>query len=353
VDHLIRREFYIWDEALARWKKEGLPADWKERNLFNFDVSGEAGVNLNLGWCEPPFVPAYEEKVIQDDGTTEIIQDWAGRWLRVFKGRRHGFMPTYLKHPVTGPRDWEENVAPRLDPRDERRYAKLPARCAELVRLQRDEGLVVTQGFIGGYMYLRALLGPEELLYAFVDQPDLIHTLMRRWVEVMDAGLARIQALVEIDLLRMAEDICYNHGSLISPQMFREFHLPYYQTVVRQARARQARKLHFYVDTDGWAEPVIPLFLEAGMSGMGPFEVAAGCDLVAIARQYPELYVDGGIDKRVLAQGPREIEAFLQRVIPPLVARGGYVPTCDHGVPDDVSFENYVYYRKRMCELDH
>ena len=36
-----------------------------------------------------------------------------------------------------------------------------------------------------------------------------------------------------------------------------------------------------------------------------------------------------------------------------MVERGGYYPTCDHGVPDNVRFEDYLYYRKRMCELDH
>lgn len=29
------------------------------------------------------------------------------------------------------------------------------------------------------------------------------------------------------------------------------------------------------------------------------------------------------------------------------------MPTCDHGVPDNVTFENYLYYRQRICELDH
>ena len=36
-----------------------------------------------------------------------------------------------------------------------------------------------------------------------------------------------------------------------------------------------------------------------------------------------------------------------------MVKRGGYVPMCDHGVPDNVSYEDYLYYRKRICELDH
>ena len=93
VDHLYRREFYIWEEAIEKWREEGLPDDYQERNLFNFDGPALVDTGLNLGWCEPPFVPDYEEKVIESEGETEIIQDKAGRWLKVFTGRRHGFMP--------------------------------------------------------------------------------------------------------------------------------------------------------------------------------------------------------------------------------------------------------------------
>ena len=31
--------------------------------------------------------------------------------------------------------------------------------------------------------------------------------------------------------------------------------------------------------------------------------------------------------------------------------RGGYIPCVDHGTPEEVSFENYMHYRKRMIEL--
>ena len=103
VDHLVRREFYIWTEAIERWQTEGLPPDYEQNNLFNFDPNAMAGVGLNLGWCEPPFAPAYEEKVVKREGSTEIIQDGAGRWLRVFEGRRHGFMPDYLRFHLHNP----------------------------------------------------------------------------------------------------------------------------------------------------------------------------------------------------------------------------------------------------------
>jgi len=353
TDRLVRREFYIWDEAIERWKSESLPDDYDQQNLFGFDPPGTVEAGLGMGWCEPPFVPGYEDKVVKDEGSTEIIQDSSGRWLRVFKGRRHGFMPDYIKHPVTSFKDWEEEVRPRLDPLDERRYARLDERCTAARVSQERDATMVRQGMVGGYMYLRALMGPEDLLYAFVDQPDLIHAMMRQWLEIMDAGLQRIQERVQLDELAIGEDICYNHGLLISPDMVREFLLPYYQQVVRSARARQERHLYFYVDTDGWCVPAIPLYLEAGMEVMMPFEVASGCDVVQIGRQYPDLVMCGGIDKRVLAAGPAAIDAHLQHIIPPMLQRGGYIPMCDHGVPDDVSFENYMHYRRRMFEMDH
>jgi len=353
VDHLVRREFYIWDEALARWKQEGLPADWDQKNLFQFDPPGHVDVGLHLGWCEPPFVPAYEDKVLRVDGDTEIIQDAAGRQLRVFRGRRHGFMPDYIRHPVTCAKDWQEQVAPRLDPADSRRYDGLADKCAKAAAAQHHDGLLVRQGMVGGYMYLRALIGPEDLLYALHDQPQLIHMLMERWAALMNTALEKVQSRIELDELAMAEDICYNHGLLISPPMVRRFLLPYYKDVVGNARHRQARKLHLLVDTDGLALPAIPLYLEAGMDAMMPFEVASGCDVVEIGRRYPELIITGGIDKRVLAAGTDAIDAHLQRIIPAMLKRGGYIPTCDHGVPNDVSFGNYLHYRKRLCEIDH
>ena len=31
--------------------------------------------------------------------------------------------------------------------------------------------------------------------------------------------------------------------------------------------------------------------------------------------------------------------------------RGGYIPHCDHAVPEEVSLKNYLHYRRRCLEL--
>ncbi|OPZ20344.1 MAG: Uroporphyrinogen decarboxylase (URO-D) [candidate division BRC1 bacterium ADurb.BinA364] len=352
VDHLPRTEFGFMEGTLARWKAEGLPDDWRERNLFQFDPPGMFATQVNLGWCEPPFRPAFEVKVVKTEGEYEIYQDIAGRWVKVFAGRRQGFMPEYVRHAVASMADWEA-VAPRLSPDDAGRWQGLP----ELVRKQRAAadavGGMLTQKIIGGYMYLRALIGPVELLYMFHDNPQVIHAAMRAWLALANEALRRVQAEAEIDEIFLAEDICYNHGLLISPDTMREFLLPYYQQLIADARSRQSGPVLLHIDTDGDCRPSIPIYSELGLARMSPFEVASNCDVVAIAREYPNLAMSGGIDKRVLAQGKDAIDRHLEYILPFMFERGGYYPTSDHGVPCEVSLENYMHYRRRVCELDH
>ena len=345
-----RREFGFF--SLDAWKQQGLPEDADLAAFFNYDPPGNFHLG-QLGWCEAAFLPAFEVKIIEDRGDHEIEQDYAGRHVLYFKGRRSGFMPEYLDHPVKDWQTWEDDVKWRLDPASEGRYADLETRMAE-AKTQAARGMMISQNFIGGYMYLRSLIGPAGVLYMFCEAPDLIHDCMKTWFELADAVIARHQQHVTLDEIYIAEDICYNCGALISPDMMREFLLPYYQQVIANAKARQidsSRHLYIQVDTDGYAPATIPVYQEIGMDVMSPFEVASGCDVVKLGRQYPDLALFGGIDKRVLASTKEAINKHLEYILPTMRKRGGYIPTCDHGVPEEVPLENYQHYRKRCIEL--
>jgi len=368
VDRLFRRDFYIWNEALLRWQDEGMPikvfldktcedtiepGEYPDElnELFGYDERADFPVGM-LGWCEPAFVPEIEPKVIESTDDYDIVLDEAGRTVRFKKGRRHGFMPTYLKHAVSCDKDWHENIAPLLDVNTPGRWDNMGG-VIEEAKTADAAGKMICQRAIGGYMYLRALVGPEDICYMFMDNPALIHKMMRQWLELADAVTTKIQQHVEFDELFLAEDISYNHGLLISPDMIRKFLFPYYSQLIANIRHRQKNKrLFIQIDTDGFVGETIDLYLEIGMDVMSPFEIAAGNDVVEIAKKYPNLVMCGGIDKRILADGKEAIDEYLQRVIPFMVKRGGYIPTCDHGVPDNVSYENYMYYRKRIMQLD-
>jgi hypothetical protein len=129
----------------------------------------------------------------------------------------------------------------RMDPSIPERYAHIPADMEKRMPAI-AEGNLVTQRMVGGYMYLRSLIGPGALLYKFYDEPELIHDCMQTWLELGQAVISRHQEYVTID-------------------------------------------------------------------------------------------------------------EMVDRIFPAMQARGGYIPTCDHGVPEEVPYENYLHYRKRALDF--
>ena len=339
--------------SLEKWKREeGLAEDADLKELFGFDPQGRADVG-GLGWCEAGFMPVFEEKVLEDRGDYELVQDFAGRSVLYFKGRRNGFMPEYVDHPVKDMKSWEEKCLWRMDPNSPERQAEMDKYLPVAVE-KAGQGMFVGQSVVGGYMDLRSLIGPEQLLYMVYDNPELVHACMQQWFTLADNIIARHQQHLSFDELFIGEDICYNHGPLISPDMIREFLVPYYQQLLTNMRRRQidkSRHIGFQVDTDGFCEPVIDLYRELGMTHMSPFEVASNCDVIRTGEKYPDLRISGGVDKRILAQGPDAIDRMIDRIFPVMQKRGGYLPTCDHGVPEEVSLKNYMHFRKRCLEF--
>ena len=340
--------FYVLD----RWKAEGHIAPREDLGkLFGFDPSARFTMG-NLGGCEAGFDPVFEEKILEDQGEYELVQDFAGRAVKCFKGRRRGFMPEYMDHPVKDQKSWEEKCLWRMNPASDGRKGKI-AKAVEDGKKAAAEGQIICADLVGGYMYLRSLIGPVDLLYMFYDDPDLIHRCMQAWLNLADSVYTIMQKEIVFDEVLFDEDICYNHGFLISQDMIREFLFPYYRQLLDNIKSRQldkTRRLYFQLATDGFSDPAIPLYKELGLDYLSPFEVASGSDVVRTGREYPDLLISGGFDKRIITAGKEQIDREIDRIMPVMKKRGGYIPTCDHGVPEEVNFENYLHYRKRMLE---
>ncbi len=347
---IVHREFGYY--CLDRWHEQGLDPDANLAEVFSYSKSGCHALS-GLGWCEAGFCPQFEVKVIEDRGDTELVQDSAGRHVLYFKNRRNGFMPEYEDHPVKDMKTWEENVKWRMDPTSPERLKKIKDSIPTAIKAA-NQGMMISQRVAGGYMYLRSLMGPLELLYMVCDNPKLIHDCMQTWFKLADAVITEHQKHVTIDEIFFGEDICFKSGPLIGPDMMNEFLIPYYHQLISNLKSRQLdkqRHLYVQIDTDGFCDPTIPVYMKGiGMDVMSPFEVASNCDVVRTGKEYPNLAVFGGIDKRILAESKDAIDRELERIMPAMIARGGYIPTCDHGVPEEVSLENYMHYRKRMLE---
>ena len=90
--------------------------------------------------------------------------------------------------------------------------------------------------------------------------------------------------------------------------------------------------------------------IDAGVNLLFPMEVAAGCDVNEWRNKFPGLGMMGGIDKRALASGFDAIDCELERIRPALES-GRYIPSLDHLIPDDVSWQNYAYFARKLKQM--
>jgi hypothetical protein len=354
VDRTLMWEFGYWSATVRRWYTEGLPCcagvpqslgDGQTtvgedvRDFFGMDPHmQEMPINVYLS-------PPFEEQVLEDHGDWILTLDTRGVVSRQRKDRVG--IPHFVRGPVANRDDWEQIKAERLSPTLEGRLPEDWPQGREALR-RRDYPLCIG-GDVGFFGMPRYLMGVEPLLLAYYDQPDLIRDIVSYLADFYVALFDQVLNQVDADFALFWEDMAYKTGPLISPAMFREFMLPAYQKVTALLRDHGIR--HIIVDTDGNCWSLIPLFVEGGITGMYPFEANAGMDVVEVRKAFPRLQIVGGIDKMQLIAGPAAIDAELDYKIPPLLRAGGYVPTVDHNVPPDVSWDNFVYYRRRLNDI--
>lgn len=351
TDRLVRRDWGMFAATRQRWLSEGWDGD---TDIFRLDPSPYFPVSLvDLVGIDVPISPQFDVKIIREDEHFVYQQTSAGAIEKFLRGKKRNdeAMPQYWQNPVSCRADWNDKIKPRLNPDTPERWRRL--NLAEEASVAIGDGVKLYEASaIGAYMYLRALLGPEEVLYAFYDDPDLIHDMMRTWLHLLKTCLLRIQVKVPFFKLLFGEDIAYKNGLLISPAMIDEFLKPYYLDLLHALKLGQADPIHFEIDSDGNMDEFLPVYMQMGFTAFRPFEIAAHNDLVTIGRQYPGIVMCGGIDKRILGDSKDAIKTYLESIMPFFTKRGGFIPTCDHSVPSTVPFANYVYYRKLITVMD-
>ena len=78
----------------------------------------------------------------------------------------------------------------------------------------------------------------------------------------------------------------------------------------------------------------------------------AHCDILKYRRQYGKnmAYMQG-IDKRIMAMGGELLRSHILSIVPEMFKLGGYIPGCDHGVPPDISWGNYIEHTRLLAQL--
>ncbi|MBU4198601.1 MAG: hypothetical protein KKG09_05780 [Verrucomicrobia bacterium] len=299
-----------WKLTVDRWKQEGLPADITDpaaiRKYFGLDPYYQL-------WVPCPIPDSLQDR---DEGQ-RLVKDMASY---------RQILPQLYPTPAL-----DSNTVKQL----------------EGWAVQHRKGdCVVWLTLEGFFWFPRRLFGIEEHLYAFYDQPELMHTINRDLAAYNLRVLDEFCAVLRPDFMSFAEDMSYNHGPMISRELFDNFMAPYYRRIVPALRERD---IVCFIDSDGLIDNLIPWYAEVDVDGFFPLERQAGVDLACLRQRHPRVRFLGGFDKMVMHKGEAEIRREFERLLP-VMRQGGFLVSMDHQTPPAVSISTYRLFVQLLQE---
>ncbi len=296
-----------WDKTIERWHTEGLPVELTDRYAI----------------CEYFGLDLYK-------------QDWiAACTSECPQPATHG------AGIITSPTEYER-VLPHLYPANPVKLEKWQSWVSE-----HEKGDTVLWFTVDGFFWFaRRLLGIERHLYAFYDQPELIHRIN---ADLADWILLVIEELCSVctpDFMTFAEDMSYNKGPMLSKTLFDGFMRPYYEKIIPVLRERGIIPI---IDSDGDITTPAHWFEDAGLAGILPLERQSGVDIELLRANHPRMTFVGHFDKMTMAKGEASMRTEFERLLP-IAGRGGFLPSCDHQTPPGVSYANYEIYLELFRE---
>ena len=334
VDRCFNMEFGYWAENFQEWKMfrdNGITNNAEADRFFSFDrIDGVSG----NWWMSPPF-PEVE---IGRTETRRILQNADGL-IAESPIDGHDTIPHYLKSSITTPDDWKKV-------KEERFRLDDPARIIDIEALKkyhpddRDYPLGVFCGSMIGK--IRDMLTFEGLCYAVYDYPEMVEDMVETCCQLTEHALDQLLPHFSFDYASGWEDICYKNGPIVSVPFFRDVVMPRYKRI-RKKLDQYGIDL-WYTDCDGDVRPILPYLLEGGINCLFPYEVNSCAHPGELLDQYDgRLRIMGGVDKIELGKGKEAIKVYLES-LEKYVARGGYIPFCDHRCPPNVKEDDYLYY---------
>lgn len=295
-----------WDKTIDEWKSQDLPSD----------LQGN-GINEYFG--------------------QDRLQQF---WIRLREDGCPG--PKFHGGPIISNEKDYDNIRKFLFT-DKLIYEE-EEKIKKFISNPKNEGYAYWYTLEGFFWFPRTMFGIEGHFYSFFDEPELMLQINHDLCEFHKKVIDMIYSYIDPVFMTFAEDMSYNHGSMLSKEQYDRFVLPFYKELTPIMKSNNTKVI---IDTDGFVEPLIPWFLEGGVEGILPLERMAGVDVNRIRKNHPDLIMIGAFDKTVMHLGEEAMREEFIRILP-AIKSGGYIPSVDHQTPPGVSLENYKIFMRLL-----
>ena len=357
ADRMPAVHFGYWNELLYEWADQGKiprrlaeewydggPADMELDKIIGWDFNWYHTANANNG-----LFPQFERKVIEvlPDGTKRII-DGYGLIQRVKPGVVS--IPSEDSYLLQDRKAFEELYLPKMQFSEERIDRNYWEHFNENVYDKTDVPIGLHLGSVmGDIRNMCSVIGMSYLMYdedetLFADIVDTYADMQYKCAEAVLATGAKF------DFAHYWEDICFNGGPLLSPEIFDEICAKHYK--------KRTDLCHRYgidlisLDCDGVTEKLLPTWFENGVNIMFPIEIGTWGDQFEAARVKfgKGMRGVGGMDKTVFRNDKEAVDRELKR-LRHLVSLGGFLPCPDHRLMPGSDLDLVKYYADEIKKI--
>ena len=284
------------------------------RDILHFDL-----VDVGLG--SPP-----REEAGEDDHGNPVFRDVWGR--RIVVPKDSGGAWETLEPPASTVEDMGAYVPPPAD----------TFSTAEITRWKDETDLFVFSCVPGCFGPSMGLFGLENFLPWCLSNREAVH----RWMETfcaLNIDVAERQVNAGCDGIVFGDDMAYNQGTIVAPDLLRELFFPYTRRIIEFIRGRGVPVLFH---SDGYVMEILPDLIDMGIDGFQSIQPSAGMDIVELKKTVGhELVLMGNVDVDLLGRGtPEAVAAEVRRLIDEIAPGGGFILSSSNALGRETSPEN-------------
>ena len=355
VDRMPAVHFGYWHELLIEWAEQGkIPmelarsygdsnaADRELDRLIGWDFNWQHIVGAHMG-----LKPGFEYKVLEvlPDGT-QRVQNGAGLIEKIKPGVTS--IPSEDDYLCKDREAFETLYRPKMqfDP------DRVPVDYFKTFNETRDYDSPIGLSLGSVLGEIRSMVSVMGMSYLIYDEDeDLFADLVDAYAEMQYQCVKTIlETGAKFDFAHFWEDICFNSGPLLSPEIFRELCAKHYKK--RTDLCHQYGIDIISLDCDGVTGQLLPVWFENGVNTMFPIEVGTWGDQFEPARAKfgPGMLGVGAMDKTVLREDKAAVDRELEKMRR-LASLGGFIPCPDHRLMPGTKFELVQYYAEEIKKI--
>ena len=342
----------------------GLPADAQvldqvtQLGKIDDDLRDRLHVDVESACPSPPSEPGPAKDLGLVDGHYRLIDEFGMGWQMP----QHGGHYYDLYHSPLAAAETVDEIEryPWPDPLDPARFANF-RQDADRIVSQKHRGLVAERMHSGMWEHAMWMTGYEKFFTDMALNPELVHAIMSKELELKMAYWGRVIDLLEghTIVISEADDLGGQNGMLVSLDMYKRLIWPYHKRLFEfvKSRAKGNTKVYIFFHNDGAIYETLPLLVEAGVDIINPWQV--NCrgmdDTKRFKREWgKDLTVWGGScdTQRVLPFGtPQEVRDETRRRIEDLAPGGGFIFAPIHIIQAGVPVANLMAWWETLQEF--